>query len=115
MTGHEGVVDLAAVMDRIGGDEGLLREIVGLYVEDEPRLLAEAAAAVRDRDADALRRAAHTLKGAVSNFSAPGAWSAAQALEYAGRDARLDEAPALLAALRAELARVREALSRFLP
>jgi two-component system, sensor histidine kinase and response regulator len=115
VTGQEPAVDLAAVLDRIGGDEALLREIVGLYFEDEPRLLDEAATALRSRDADLLRRSAHTLKGAVSNFCAPAAWSAAQALESAGRDGRLDDAGALYDALLAELARVREALSPFRP
>jgi HPt (histidine-containing phosphotransfer) domain-containing protein len=102
-------------LDRIGGDEALLREIVALYFDDETRLLAEAAAALADGNADLLRRSAHTLKGAVSNFCAPAAWSAAQALEAAGRDGRLDEATARLDALRAELCRVREELSPFLP
>lgn len=101
-------------MDRIGGDEALLRELAGLYVEDEQRLLEEAATAIRDGNAELLRRSAHTVKGAVSNFSAPAAWSAAEALEFAGRDGRLAEAPGLLDALRAELARVRDALSPYL-
>jgi two-component system, sensor histidine kinase and response regulator len=115
VTGHEPAVDLAAVMDRIGGDEELLRELVGLYVEDEQRLVEELVGAVRDGDSAGVRRSAHTLKGAVSNFCALDAWSAAQALEDAGRDGRVDQARALLDALRAELARVREVLSPYLP
>jgi len=112
---QEPVVDLAAVLDRIGGDEALLRELIGLYLADERRLLDEATAALGHGDADLLRRSAHTLKGAASNFGAPAAWSAAQAVEAAGRDGRLDEAVALLDALRVALARVREALTQFLP
>jgi two-component system, sensor histidine kinase and response regulator len=115
VTEQEPAIDLAALLDRIGGDEALLRELVGLYLEDERRLLDGAGDALRDGNADALRRSAHTLKGAVSNFCAPAASSAAQALETAGRDGRLDEAVALLDDLSAELARVREALSQFLP
>ena len=106
-------IDLAAVLDRIGGDEELLRELVGIYLEDEGRLLEDISGAVAAGDADALRRSAHTLKGAVSNFSAPAAWAAAQALESAGRDVRMMEAPGLLADLRRQLGRVREALAPF--
>jgi two-component system, sensor histidine kinase and response regulator len=113
--GKEPAVDLEAIMERIDGDAELLRELVGLYLNDEARLLEEIAGAIAAGDADALRRAAHTLKGAVSNFCAPAGWSAAQALELAGRDARMSEAPALLATLHAELARVRQALEPFRP
>lgn len=107
-------VDLPAVMERLGGDEELLRELAALYVEDEGRLLAAMAEAIERGDADALRRAAHTLKGAVSNFCAPRAHAAAQALETAGRDGQLAAAPALLDALRKELTLVRAALTPFL-
>jgi HPt (histidine-containing phosphotransfer) domain-containing protein len=112
---HEPAIDLAVLMDRLGGDLDLLRELVGLYLADEGQLLEGIEAALGAGDADALRRSAHTLKGAVSNFCAAGAWSRAQALENAGRDGRLDEAPRLLEALRAELARVQEALTVLLP
>jgi HPt (histidine-containing phosphotransfer) domain-containing protein len=113
--GHEPAVDLTAVLERIGGDEDLLRELTGIYLDDEARLLEEAARAVSAGDADGVRRSAHTLKGAVSNFSASAAWAAAQALETAGREGRMDEAPRLLDALHVELARVRHALAQLLP
>ena len=86
---------------------------MALYVEDEHHLLAEMGQAIAAGDAERLRRAAHTLKGAVANFSAPRAQAAAYALETAGRDARLDSAAALLASLRAELAEIRSALTPY--
>lgn len=110
MPDSEPAVDMAAVLERIGGDEDLLKELVGLYLDDEHQLLARITAAIEAGDAGALRRTAHTLKGAVSNFCAPRATAAAQAVEDAGRDNRLDAAPALVAALHDELSRVREAL-----
>ncbi len=104
-------VDLAAVLDRIDGDQELLKELVYLYLEDERRLYDEIEGAVRSRNAAALSRAAHTLKGAVSNFCAARAQAAAFALESAGREGRLDDAAAGLGTLDRELHRVREALS----
>jgi HPt (histidine-containing phosphotransfer) domain-containing protein len=109
--GPEPAVDLAAVRERIGGDEDLLKELVALYFEDEHHLLEEVRQAIDSRDAERLRRSAHTLKGAVANFSAPRAHAAALALEMAGRDGRLEHAEPLLAALRAELDDVRLALA----
>jgi two-component system, sensor histidine kinase and response regulator len=108
-------VDLDALRDRLGDDEELLKELAGLYLQDEGALLGQIAAAIREGDATALRRAAHTLKGAVSNFCAPAARGAAQDLESAGADGRLDEAAALYDTLTMELARVREVLGRFHP
>jgi HPt (histidine-containing phosphotransfer) domain-containing protein len=104
-------VDFVEVMERLGGDEELLRELVELYADDEDRLLGEMDAALAAGDATALRKAAHTLKGAVSNFCARRAHAASQALEFCGRDGRLEDAPALLDALRSELAQVRSALA----
>jgi HPt (histidine-containing phosphotransfer) domain-containing protein len=104
------VVDVPALMDRLEGDMELLKELVALYVEDEPGLLAEIDRAIEGGDADGVRRAAHTLKGAVSNFCAPAAQAAALELETAGRAGVLDGAPAALARLRDVLDKVRAEL-----
>jgi len=108
---RELAVDFAALTERVGDDEELLKELAQLYLDDETRLLVEIGRALDAADATAVSRSAHTLKGAVSNFCAPRAHAAAQALELAGRDARLGEARALFVSLQAELALVREALT----
>ncbi len=110
MSESERPVDLAAVLARLNGDRGLLTELAGLYLEDEPSLVAELEAAVGRHDAEATRRAAHAIKGSVANFAAARAQAAALALENAGRAGELSSAPALLDTLRAELAAVRQAL-----
>jgi HPt (histidine-containing phosphotransfer) domain-containing protein len=107
----QAAIDLAAVLDRIDGDQELLRELAALYLEDERRLRGQIEHAAHAGDAAAIARAAHTLKGAVSNFCAPGAQAAALALENSGRQGRVEDARALLARLDVELGRVREALS----
>lgn len=111
MQDREPAVDFGAVMDRIGGDEELLKELVALYLDDEERLLTEMDRAVAAGDGSALSRSAHTLKGAVSNFCAPRAHAAAFAVEMAGRENRLDRAGQLLHSLRSELGVVRAALA----
>lgn len=97
-------------MDRLEGDRELLKELAGLYLDDEQGLVNEIGAAVKAHEADALRRSAHTLKGSVGNFCAPGAHAAAAALEAAGRDGLLDDAPVLFDRLNLELERFRAAL-----
>jgi HPt (histidine-containing phosphotransfer) domain-containing protein len=111
VTDTEQVVDVAALMDRLEGDRELLQELVALYLEDEPGLLDQIARAVDSKDADALRRSAHTLKGSVGNFCAPGAHAAALALEDAGRSGELKAASVLFDRLRQELVSVRVALT----
>ena len=56
--------------------------------------------------------AAHALKGAVSNFCANRAQASALLLERLGREKRMDDAPAALAALHRELAALREAFAQ---
>jgi two-component system sensor histidine kinase/response regulator len=103
-------IDVPALMVRLEGDRDLLKELVGLYLEDEQGLIDQIAAAIRDLQPDALRRAAHTLKGSVANFCAASAQATAAALEAAGQDGRLDSAPDLFGRLVAELERVRTGL-----
>jgi HPt (histidine-containing phosphotransfer) domain-containing protein len=51
---------------------------------------------IEQRDADALYRSAHTLKGAISNFGFGDALDAAAQLERAGKDGDFDSASHLL-------------------
>lgn len=92
-------VDRAAVLDRVGGDEELLREITSIFLTEYPTLLDEIRAAVQAGDPSRLERFAHTLKGSVANFGAAEATRAAYELEKIGREQQLQEAPAALRAL----------------
>jgi two-component system, sensor histidine kinase and response regulator len=79
------VLDRAVALDRVGGDEDLLAEVAQLFLEDYPNSLREIEEAVSRGDAKLLERAAHTLKGAASNFGANPVVDSAFALEMAGR------------------------------
>jgi PAS domain S-box-containing protein len=85
-------LDRQAVLSRLEGDVDLMRELVKIFLQDAPRLLAEAKSALADGDATRLQRAAHTLKGAASNFSALAAAGAAERLETVARDGDLGKA-----------------------
>ena len=69
----EKVVDRSQVLERVGGDKELLAEVVGLFLEDCPKLFEQMSAAIRRGDAEELQKVAHTLKGSVGNFSAKSA------------------------------------------
>jgi two-component system sensor histidine kinase/response regulator len=92
-------LDKEAVLDRVGGDESLLKEITEIFLAEYPTLLQDIREAIQRADAAKLERSAHTLKGSVSNFGADEATNAAYELEMLGRKGRLDQAPEALRAL----------------
>ncbi|HYT92116.1 MAG TPA: response regulator [Gemmataceae bacterium] len=101
--------DRAAALARLDGDEAFLKELAGIFVQDCPRLLAEMEAALARSDAEALQRAAHTLKGSSYHFEAAATAAAAKQLETIGRSGDLTSAPdAYLALARAAGRLVRE-------
>ncbi len=97
-------MDRSLALSRIGGDDDLLREIAGLFLQEYPGLLARLAAAVSENDAQTVERAAHSIKGSVANFGAQSAFEAALALEQMGRAEKLVDAHAQLSALELALA-----------
>jgi len=102
--------DKAAALERTGGSEELLREVAGLFLEESPRLLDDLWGALAASDAEGVRRAAHALKGSVSNFEAPRATAAAAALEEAVQSAGSEEIRDRSRALGAEVLRLQAAL-----
>jgi signal transduction histidine kinase/CheY-like chemotaxis protein/HPt (histidine-containing phosphotransfer) domain-containing protein len=104
------ILDRAAILARVGHDSQLLKDIVAVYFDESPRLLEGVRSAVETGDASKLKVAAHTLKGAVSNFSTWPAFEAALRLETMGHTGDLTHAREGLAALDAALDRLRPAL-----
>lgn len=85
-------------------------ELTDLFLVDAPVALGAIADAVERRDAAAVARHAHGLKGSCGSIGANPMAAVCNALERAARDGRLDEAPGQLRALEEELARVRTEL-----
>ena len=86
--------DRAKVLENFGGDEALLGEVAALFIAAWPENLARLRAALAAADAEALRGAAHAVKGSVANFCADRAVQAARQLEMTGRAGDLDQAAA---------------------
>jgi two-component system, sensor histidine kinase and response regulator len=101
----------AVALERLGGDEELLREVAQLFLEEYPTLMTQIRAAVSAGDPEALQRAAHSLKGSVSNFGADAAYHAAFALELMGRNREMGQAQSGLTALEEALEYIHPALA----
>jgi len=103
--------DRAAALARVGDDLDLLLEMSKLFLDLCPGLMKDVATAIEAGDAPALRSAAHALKGSVGNFSAAGAFGAAQRLETLGEQGDLEPAGEACATLQQEIDRLCHALS----
>jgi len=91
--------DFDEVLGRVEGDRLLLNEIIQMFLEDCPMLMADIRASLRDQHAGRLKLAAHSLRGAVGNLSAAASERAAQSLEMIGRSGDLTGADDVLAVL----------------
>jgi HPt (histidine-containing phosphotransfer) domain-containing protein len=105
-------LNVAEALQRIGGDEELLREIAGLCLEEYPKLLGEIRSAIAARKSKDLEHGAHTMKGVVSNFAAENARQAAFALEMIGRSGDLNDAGTALTELEKALRALHPALEK---
>jgi HPt (histidine-containing phosphotransfer) domain-containing protein len=87
----EVLFDRSVALSRVGGDAELLKEIAVLFLDDYPKSMSDLRAAIECGDAKRVERAAHSLKGSVSNFGARSAVDAALHLETMGRAQKLVE------------------------
>jgi signal transduction histidine kinase/DNA-binding response OmpR family regulator len=103
-------IDQAALLARVGGDVELMHEVIRLFMEDCPMRLSAIHAAIVSGNAEALRNAAHALRGAAGTLSAGGVVDAAHLLERLGAENRLAPAEAAWKTLNAEAAHLAAAL-----
>ncbi len=80
-SGATGALDRVALLDRVEGDRELLGDIIELFKEDSVRQMTAIREAIDKKEADTLRRAAHTLKGTCGNLGAVEAAATALELE----------------------------------
>jgi HPt (histidine-containing phosphotransfer) domain-containing protein len=86
--------DRTAALQRVDGDEALLSDVIGMFLDDCPARLKAIKAAVDAKESEAIRIEARGLKGAASNLSAASLFDAAEILERVGAESRLDAAEA---------------------
>jgi signal transduction histidine kinase/HPt (histidine-containing phosphotransfer) domain-containing protein len=67
---YAAAVDAAALLERVGGDAGVLAEVSNLLGDQGARLMAEARAALAARQAGPAARLLHTLSGMFANLGA---------------------------------------------
>ena len=103
-------INVKLVMAQLDGDLSLLKEIVGLFLDDCPKQLSSIRDAIERGSAQDLERAAHAFKGSVGNFGASAAFEVALNLERIGCDGDLGRADEAMRALEIEVDRLSKAL-----
>lgn len=84
------------IIERLGADEALARELAALFVTECPRMMTEVRTSVASGAAEEIRRSAHALKGSVANFTDGAPTQAALALETMARANDVAGTPAAL-------------------
>jgi cellulose synthase/poly-beta-1,6-N-acetylglucosamine synthase-like glycosyltransferase/HPt (histidine-containing phosphotransfer) domain-containing protein len=102
-------VDLAELKQAVGGgDDAIVATIVGVFLEDGPRRLADLEHAITGGDAAAVRSAAHAWRSSAATIRARGLARLLGEMEAAAERGDVAAARALMPAVRAE----REAVER---
>ena len=95
------VTGVDPIVEAVGGNVKLLERISEAFAKQTPALLATMRSAVSSADGDALFRAAHTMKGAVSNFAGDPSFDLAAMVEQAALANDYGRASLLIARLEA--------------
>jgi len=102
----EGVLDRAAALAQMDGDDHLLAEMAGLLLQDCPKQLSAIRAAVAHDDSKLVERTAHKLKGSLGIFGAKEGFEAALRLETMAGGGDLTRAEETLGVLEEALKRL---------
>lgn len=105
---EEALAELQDVME----DE--FEVLINTYLADSRDRIRSMREALSANDSDALARTAHSFKGSCINIGAPRLGELSLEAERAGKESRLEEAPALLAAIDSEFQQVAERLEGLL-
>jgi CheY-like chemotaxis protein/HPt (histidine-containing phosphotransfer) domain-containing protein len=103
-------VSTEALQMRFQDDPALFGELAAIFLEDCPVRMSALADSLEQQDVDAVVRAAHTLKGAVSVLCENGPTLVVRQLEVEARQGNLDLARAAYGRLEAEMDALRTEL-----
>jgi CheY-like chemotaxis protein/nitrogen-specific signal transduction histidine kinase/HPt (histidine-containing phosphotransfer) domain-containing protein len=95
-------MDRAQALSRVGGDQSLLAELAGLFLEEFPRLSQAIRDGIATRNPAAVVGAAHQLKGLLAQFCADAGRELAWQVELAAKEGDLARAADAAGRLSAE-------------
>ena len=109
--GEDETMDREYLLEQSGGSVETLKEVIGLFTTECPKLMAQIRRAITAGNPLDLQRAAHTLKGSIQFFGVKRPAAAALRLETMGREQNLAGAEEAWLSLVKEIERLKPMLT----
>lgn len=94
------------MLQRIDGDESLLRELLTIFLEESPKQLTSLQLAIESRNPEEVERTAHSMKAELGYLGLANAAQTAKDLERLGHERNLQPVAGLLVSLKSEVSAV---------
>ncbi len=104
---------LDGALQRVGGDEKLLCQMIRTFLRETPTRMAAMLKALKRKNGSELSSIAHALKGSVGIFGGVRASQQAQSLEYLAGKCNFSEANRVYGILQEEIAKLQQNLRRY--
>ncbi|MBN2581734.1 MAG: response regulator [Planctomycetes bacterium] len=114
MSGQFRVIDLQRLNDLVSGEQDLMNEVAEIFLAESEDLMQTISDCMTEHDAEAVSKAAHSLKGSVANFGAQEAYEAALRVEQASRENNFEGLNAHVQNLNDHVEKVRHELEQLL-
>lgn len=85
-------IDLPSALERIGGDESLLYELINIYIEDFLEKNDLLRKAIDHEDFTTIKEVGHSLKGSSGNLSLTHLHETSYQIEAAGKEEDIERA-----------------------
>lgn len=105
-------IDLPSALERIGGDESFLFDLINIYTEDFSEKFTRLQQAIKSEDFETIRELGHNLKGSSANLSLIPLQEVSFDMEEAGKTRDIEKAQKSLLLLDKEFRRLQDYLSQ---
>jgi CheY-like chemotaxis protein len=110
-SGSPSPIDISSAMERIGGDESFLHELIDIYIEDFIQKYDTLKEAIIQEDFKSITEIGHSLRGSSGNLSLNGLHETCTGIELSGKKEDIEQSKFLFIRLNEEF----EKLKDFLP
>jgi HPt (histidine-containing phosphotransfer) domain-containing protein len=107
---NTGPIDMESVLERVGGDESFLQELIDIYIEDFIEKYDQLKQAIEEADFNNIMEIGHSLKGSSGNLSLNCLHETAYGIELAGRENDIEKARLLFLRLKEEFKELKDFL-----
>ena len=104
--------DLRKILDRLGGEETLLHEVIEIFIDQAPKHIDTLRGALAQGNAEAVEKTAHCMKGELAYLGISEVSQKARELEELGRKHDLEPASRIFASFETDISAIVAAMRR---